>query len=297
MKLAVAAVLVACTSSHPASPPDAVPPDSAPAGVALHVTVDGDGSIDPTTVNLAIVWFRDPAVWPARLLEPQQVRITSHSLSWPMTIEAVIPEAPTYDNYYSSPSVGARPGRLVAYIDDNHDDQLDFTPITAAAFSDRLIAYSTGTSIVYYTTVDSFAQSVNIQNVGPTERTIDQPMELLAHTDATQSCNLLADWEPHSAYAATFAGIPLDPNDGGPWDREAASDAPCPGNVAPADATAFSCDAGFYDWHAEAFAQPSAFISSTCGAVSRVCRGGGAEPSPCPCDTGMYQCTMYEGGL
>ncbi|MEP6861062.1 MAG: hypothetical protein ABJE66_10600 [Deltaproteobacteria bacterium] len=248
-------------------------------------------------MNLAIEWFRDKSVWPARELEPQQLVITQHSLSWPMTIDAIVPERPTYDPYWSSPSVGYRPGRLIAYIDGNHDDELDFTPIDANDFTDRIIAYASGTTINYYTTVDVFAQNVQVPNVGPTDMPIDQPLELLQRTDLAESCNLLADWEPYTAYESVFGGIPLDANQRGPWDFEAASDSPCPGNVAPAQTAEVSCDAGASQWHAQEVAQTSTFIAQTCGKVMRVCEGGDSTPSPCPCDATRYYCTQYEGGL
>ncbi|HEY6036296.1 MAG TPA: hypothetical protein VIV58_18595, partial [Kofleriaceae bacterium] len=229
--------------------------------------------------------------------EPQQLLITQYSLSWPMTIDAVLPQRPTYDPYYSSPSVGARRGRLVAYIDGNHNDQLDFTPIDADAFTDRLVGYTAGNEIHYYTTVDTFSQNVYVPNAGPTDVPVDQPLELLARAELAQSCNLLLDWEPYTAYVSVFGPIPLDPNERGPWDFEASSDAPCPSNAVPADTGEISCDAGPQQWHAMSVATTSAFIASTCGMVTRVCEGSLTAADPCPCDSTKYFCTQYEGGL
>jgi hypothetical protein len=287
--LGVLAPLCACGTT---TPPDTAVPIG---GVAtLDVTIEGDGSIDPQDVQLAIMWFRDRRVWPARQLEAQELLIKSHTLSWPLHVEAVIEEMPTYDPFYSSPTVGARPGRLVAYVDDNDNGRLDFTPITASQFADRLIAYTPGTTINHYSTVDVLGQNVHVWN-SITEEDISTPITLFERDEPRQSCNLLEDWRPRDAYQRVFGGGPPDPNDPawGPWDMEAEGDSPCPGNTIPPLTTEVSCDG-----HALESTTPSAFIGTTCGSVIRVCQfTPWMEPGNCTCDSTKYYCTDYEGGL
>jgi hypothetical protein len=296
--LASCALLCACTA-QPVDPAQVTPPDHV---ATLNVTLEGDGSLDPAQVQLAIVWFRDRQVWPQRALEPQELLITQFSLTWPVSFEAILTDPPSYDPYYSAPTVGARPGRLVAYLDDNHNGRLDFTRIDASAFTDRIVGYATGNTIMHYSTVNVIAQQVYTPNVGPTDVDISTPITLPARASLRQSCHLLEDWQPHFAYASVFGGIPLDPNDPseGPWDYEAASDAICPNNELPADTDVISCDAPPYQYHAEAIAQTSPFIAQTCGQVSRVCEiwhDDPNAPSLCPCDPSLYGCVDYEGGL
>jgi hypothetical protein len=289
------APLCACGTTPPpdtTTPPDATAPID---GVAtLDVTIEGDGSIDPQDVQLAIMWFRDRRVWPERQLEPQELLIKSHSLSWPLHVEAVIEQMPTYDPFYSSPTVGARPGRLVAYVDGDNNGRLDFTSITADSFTDRLIAYTPGTTINHYSTVDVLAQNIHVQNM-ISEADISTPMTLLERDELPQSCNLLEDWRTRDAYWRVFRWPSADPNDiaWGPWDYEAEGDSPCPGNMIPPLTTAVSCDG-----HALESTTPSAFIATTCGGIIRVCQfTPWMAPGNCTCDSTKYYCTDYEGGL
>lgn len=289
IRLAAVLPLCACNSDEPPQPtgPDHV--------AALDVTIEGDGSIDPKTVQLAIVWSRDRHVWPARELEPQELLIENHSLSWPLHMTALLTETPPYDPYWSAPTVGARPGLLVAYVDGNGNGKLDFTPVTADAFIDRLIAYRPDTRIIHYSTVNVVAQSVYVSNVGYQDIDLGAPITLLDRSQLSQSCNLLADWRPYSAYLAVFGGISIDPNDIsiGPWDSEAEGDSPCPNNMIPPLTTEIACDG-----HALEEATTSAFISQTCGSIIRVCQFlPYMEPGGCTCDSTKYYCTDYEGGL
>lgn len=284
----VGVLLCGCTAAETAQPvtlPDHV--------ATLNITLEGDGSFDPHDVQLAIVWWRDRQVWPARALEPQELVITQFSLSWPVTFQAILKTPPTYDPFYSADTVGARPGRLVAYLDDNHNGKLDFTSIDANHFTDRLIGYTTGNTIMHYTTVGMITQQVYVSNVGNVDVDISAPITLLQRDSPRQSCHLLADWEPHFAYASVFGAIPLDPSEPGqgPWDYESAADAHCPNDALPADTSLVSCDG-----HAEAIADTSPFIAQTCGTVSRVCEVPWSEPL-CPCDGKPYGCVDYEGGL
>lgn len=290
-------LLGACTGTQ------GTPTMSPPAGVAtLNVTLEGDGSLDPNQVNLAIVWMRDKDVWPARGIEMQQLLITKHSLSWPVTFEARMLERPTYDPYWSSPQVGFRYGWVVAYVDDNHNDTLDFTPIDSDHFTDRIVGFTLDDQIHYYTTVDQLTQCTDIYG---TDSDISTPLTLQAHAAPAESCHLLADWRPYFEYAHVFGGSGPGPDPGpGPWDWDAASDAPCPANLVPDGTSEISCDipAPAYQFHAMAFAQTSAFISQTCGMVERVCEGWRMDPNapgpwPCPCDSTKYYCTDSEGGL
>ena len=298
----LAALLPLCACGTEGSDAVVLPP---PHVATLDITIEGDPSIDPTKVQVAIVWFRDRAVFPARQLEPQELLVVNHSLSWPLHIEAELTEPPPYDPFYSAPTVGSRPGMLVAYLDDNANGHLDFTPVTAGAFVDRLIAYRPDTRIVHYSTVDVIAQSVYVSNVGLQDVDVSTPITLLARAEPRQSCHLLADWRPYFAYQRVFGGIPIDQNEAsvGPWDYEAEGDSPCPGGVAPDDTDAVSCDeAPLYAFHAKAIAQTSSFISQTCGQVMRVCQVRRANPNApgpwlCPCDPSLYTCVPYEGGL
>jgi hypothetical protein len=292
----------ACTTLSP----DPGPPPPPPGRIAtLNVTVEGDGEFAPTDVQLAIVWWRDRAVFPERELEPQELLIASHSLSWPMAIEAALTEPPTYDPYWSSPGVGTRPGMLVAYVDQNGNDQLDFTPVTASAFSDRIIAYAAGTRIIHYSTVNVVGQQVQERDIGIIERPIETPIVLPQRSELRRSCHMLEDYRPYFAYQEVFNGIALDPNDPslGPWDLESASDAPCPNGVVPPMATMLACGGEpSYGFHAKEVAQTSPFIASTCGQVMRICQVRRSDPNapgpwPCPCDPMKYACTDYEGGL
>jgi hypothetical protein len=275
------------------------PPPSLPDAVAtFHVTVDGDGSVDPKSVRLAIAWWTNTGVWPARLIEPQELFITQHSLSWPLTIDALLTERPTYDPYWSADTVGVRPGRLIAYVDGNGNGKLDFTDITANAFTDRMLAYSIWNQVHYYTTVDSFSQQIDAWN---DHREVDAatPVELYDRSSPKESCHLLADWRTFEEYAQPLQGQYNDPNDPhhGPWEGDVYLQIPCPGGTMPADTTAVSCDyvAPSYAYDAEATADASPFIMQTCGQPVRVCYVRREDPSapgpwPCPCDSTMYTC-------
>lgn len=296
---ALLALLAGCTSMADNGPP----PEQLDRVATLHAVLQGDGSIDATQVRFAIVWWRDKQVWPERLLEPQQLVVAAHTLSWPMHVELALPARPSYDPYYSQPSVGARAGRLVAYLDDNHNGKLDFTPINATQFTDRIIGFNAGDLVDYYTTVDVFAVSQYEPNVGLVDHDIATPLTIYQRTAPQYGCNLLEGWQPYAAYARGFGGfLGSDDPAQGPWDWEASFDPPCPDNLVPALTTEISCDAPQYQFHALETATPSSFIAQTCGRVTRVCEGWRQDPNapgpwPCPCDSSKYYCTQYEGGL
>lgn len=258
---------------------------------SLDITLEGDGSLDPTKIQFALVWYRDKNVWPKRQLEAQELFVAGHSLSWPVHYDLAVTEKPTYDPYWSSAYVGFRWGTVVAYLDDNANGRLDWTPVTGSAFVDRIVGYNPMARYVYYSTVDVY--SYNPENI--MDMDVATPVTLFDRSEPRESCNLLEDWEPYTAYRAVFGPIQIDPREPGhgPWDMEASTDAPCPGNMIPALTTEISCDG-----HALETAHASTFIAQTCGQVVRVCQFTPyMEPGNCTCDETKYYCTAYEGGL
>lgn len=255
------------------------------------VTVEGDGSLDPTQIRLAIVWDRgDKSLWPARLLEPQELFISSHTVVPPLRYQLGALQPPPYDAFFNSPSVGVRFGSLVAYLDRNANGRLDFTPVDAPDFVDRIVAFHPFLRAAYFTTVDVWSLRIGDTEWTDEDSDATTPVTLRPRSEPRHSCALLEDWETEDT------GI--DWTDPGPWDHEMWQNAPCPGNELPELACGVDCF-GEHGFQAlESIVAPSPFIAQTCGRLLRQCmsRGDARPPSyPCPCDPNVtsYLCEEF----
>jgi hypothetical protein len=281
LPVAVALSLVSACSESPSGGDDQ--PDNAIA--RLRGTLDGETQIDIEGLRVAIVWIGDGHDSTKRPWVPQEVEVVSITPTWPAQFELAITDPPPAGAMHFQ--IGYSQARLVAYRDLNGNGQLDWTPVTADAFVDRVVAYNPGLVLWYF---DDGGLKLMLPGSGdlldPTT-----PITMLERSALRASCHLL-DWMPRSAFEAGKHSYP-DPDEGdqGPWDHEGAVE--CPGGQPPADVTHLACDEtpgpGDYQFWASWTTQTSEFVSSVCGPVMRICWTNRPDPSvggpwPCPCD-------------
>lgn len=273
----LAALFAACTTSGGDAPPDT-------AIARLHGTLESDSEIDPHGLRVALVWYGDGHDATRRPRVAQEVEVISMTHTWPIQFELAITELPPPG---VAVSAGSSRAWLVAYRDLNGNGQLDWTPVTANAFVDRIVAFHPQLVLFYFDTL-----GLRLILPGTTELVDPStPITMLDRTALRSSCELL-EWMPRFAFEEAKQSSPA-PDDG---DLGPASEAPvdCPGGQPPPETTHLACagDPWFADreFLASWTTETSELIASVCGPVMRTCWGYRPDPTvggpwPCPCSS------------
>jgi hypothetical protein len=266
------------------SPP--APPAGPPALATLHATIPDANLAQPDPdLRIAVVWTvtAQTDAFPRRVAQE-----TTWTRTDATSFEISITQAPPADFIQD----GRASGRLLAYHDLNHNQQLDFTSVTGAAFTDELVAFDPDFKITYN---DQIAGQATFDFGGSTTVT------LYGDASPRLSCGLL-DWIPRAEFEAGrhLAGHDLNV---GPWREEILYNftAECPDAAPPAPTTGLLCDLPTevpQQYTASFTTKPSDFVANTCGSVMRTCQRsypqGTPTPAgwPCPCDPAKYTCAL-----
>ena len=279
--LATALVLSACGAG-------AAPTDYKPPLVTLHGTGPGLGTNGNNNPDLRIA-----IVWTSGVNADGFPHRVAQDVSWIRTGATSFDIAMTHRPPDEVLQNGPVTGRIIAYHDLNHNQQLDFASITDTAFTDQVVAFDPDL-VVTYNEIDGDG-SITLAEAGNPVSTIT----LYGSTAPSLTCSLL-DWIPRSEFEAGRHSFEHDLNVG-PWREEIIYylTATCPDNVPPPTTTNLSCDVPATVPHlfdASYTTQPSDFIANTCGPLMRVCQGSYAQNAspppgwPCPCDPTKYTC-------
>lgn len=249
--------------------------------------------IAPGDVHVALVWYATLDDASKRPWVSQELEILRIGTSWPAEFELLITEPPPpgairYELGYSQ-------AKFVAYHDKNGNGRLDWTPTTADAFVDEVVAYHPRLFLWFFTD-----GGLKLMLPGSGDL-VDPatPIQLLERADLRSSCHLL-EWLPRFSFESQRHSYD-DPDQGdqGPFDSQGFTR--CPTDEPP-DGARVACQPGgpsAYQYYTSWSSETSAFVGTTCGPVIRTCEGRRADPQapgpwPCPCDAARYTCVDYQ---